>query len=177
MADEQSPNGDETSREPAAPEGGVQFAIQKIYVKDLSFEAPAAPDIFRAQRWEPEINLQLGSEARRLEGPLYEVVMTLTLTASQDGRTVYLVELQQAGIFHIEGIEGQDLGAVLGAHCPAILFPYAREAVSDLVTRGGFPQMLLAPINFDAVYQETLRRRGEQAAGGGEEPGPAQQPH
>lgn len=173
MAEEQNPpRGDGETDGAAAPEGEVQFAIQKIYVKDLSFEAPGAPEIFRSPRWEPEINLQLNSEARRLEGPLYEVVMTLTLTASQDGKTVYLVELQQAGIFHIAGIEGPDLGAVLGAHCPAILFPYAREAISDLVTRGGFPQMLLAPINFDAVYQESLRQRQQQAAGGGE-PGAA----
>jgi len=160
----------------AAPAGGPQFAIQKIYVKDVSFEAPAAPGIFRSERWEPEVNLQLSSEARRLEGPLYEVVLTLTLTARQDGQTAYLVELQQAGIFHVQGIPEQDLGPLLGAHCPAILFPYAREAVSDLVVRGGFPQMLLAPINFDAVYQETLRRRQQAGGAAQDAPGPGEAP-
>lgn len=142
-----------------------QFALQRIYVKDLSFEAPNAPKVFLAP-WNPEVNVQLATQATRLEdGKNYEVVLSLTVTVKNDNATAFLVEVQQAGIFLIEGVPEQQVGPLLGAYCPNLLFPYARETVSDVVTRGSFPQLLLAPVNFDAVYAESLRRQAEEANG------------
>ncbi len=142
-----------------------QFALQRIYIKDLSFEAPNAPKVFLAA-WNPEVNVQLGTQATKLEdGKNFEVVLSLTVTVKNDGATAFLVELEQAGIFLIDGVPEQQLGQILGAYCPNLLFPYAREAVSDVVTRGSFPQLLLAPVNFDAVFAESLRQRqAEQTA-------------
>ena len=142
------------------------FQLQRIYVRDLSLEVPGAPDIFR-QQLNPQVNVQLNSEARRLgeESGEFEVVLTLTVTASQEEKTIYLVEVKQGGIFTITGIEGEELERLLGSFCPQTLFPYAREAVSDLVNRASFPQLLLQPMNFEALYQEAKRRRAEQQGG------------
>ena len=134
-----------------------QFAIQKIYVKDLSFETPNSPQVF-LDKWEPDVSLQLSNNATVLNDNTHEVVLSLTVTAKVKDKTAYLVEVQQAGIFSIEGYDKAQLAAVIGSYCPHILFPYAREAVSDLVTRGGFPQLLLAPINFDALYRQHLEQ-------------------
>lgn len=136
-----------------------QFALQRIYVKDLSFEAPHAPRTF-LNAWQPEVNVELSTQAARLEdGKNYEVVLALTVTAKNENSTAYLVEVKQAGIFLIDGVPEEQLGQLLGAYCPNLLFPYAREAVSDLVNRGSFPQLLLAPVNFDAVFAESQRQR------------------
>jgi preprotein translocase subunit SecB len=141
-----------------------QFALQRIYVKDLSFEAPNAPKTFLAQ-WQPEVNVDLSTQANRLEdGKNYEVVLSLTVTVKNDNATAFLVEVKQAGIFMIDGVPEEQIGQLLGAYCPNLLFPYARETVSDVVTRGSFPQMLLAPVNFDAVFAEAQRQRQQQAA-------------
>jgi len=137
-----------------------QFQIQKIYLKDVSLEAPNAPQIFR-QAWEPEIGLQLNNTAVDLGESTHEVVLTLTVTAKLQDKTAYIVEIQQAGIFTIGGYTQEELGQLLGAYCPNLLFPFAREAVSDLVTKGGFPPLLLAPINFDLLYQEQLQKQRE----------------
>ncbi len=137
-----------------------QFQIQKIYLKDVSLEAPNAPHIFR-QTWEPEIGLQLNNTAVDLGESTHEVVLTLTVTAKLQDKTAYIVEIQQAGIFTIGGYTQEELGQLLGAYCPNLLFPFAREAVSDLVTKGGFPPLLLAPINFDLLYQEQLQKQRE----------------
>ena len=134
-----------------------QFAIQKIYVKDLSFETPSSPQVF-LDKWEPDVSLQLSNTATLLSDNNHEVVLSLTVTAKVKDKTAYLVEVQQAGVFSIEGYDKTQLAAVIGSYCPHILFPYAREAVSDLVTRGGFPQLLLAPINFDALYRQHLEQ-------------------
>lgn len=128
-----------------------QLAIQRLYVKDLSFEVPGGPGIF-LEKWEPQINVDLNSQAQKLSDDVYEVVLALTVTAKAGEKTGYLVEVQQAGIFSISGFSEAELGPILGSHCPSILFPYAREVVSDLVTRGTFPQLVLQPINFDALY-------------------------
>jgi preprotein translocase subunit SecB len=139
-----------------------QFSIQKIYVKDISFETPNSPAVFK-QEWKPAVNLDLNTNADPIEDSSYEITLTITATVKNDDKTAYLIEVQQAGIFHIAGFDEKDLGGMLGSFCPNILFPYAREAVSDIVTRGGFPQMLLAPINFDALYQQHLQQQQQQA--------------
>ncbi|MCC2637940.1 MAG: protein-export protein SecB [Moraxellaceae bacterium] len=139
-----------------------QFALQRIYVKDLSFEAPHAPKTFLAA-WQPEVSIELSTQASRMEdGKNYEVVLALTVTVKNDNATAFLVEVKQAGIFLIEGVPDNQLSQLLGAYCPNVLFPYARETVSDIVTRGSFPQLLLAPVNFDAVFAEAQRKRQEQ---------------
>lgn len=139
-----------------------QFALQRIYVKDLSFEAPNAPKTFLAA-WQPEVNVDLSTQATKLEdGKNYEVVLSLTVTVKNDNATAFLVEVKQAGIFLIDGVPESQIAQLVGAYCPNMLFPYARETVSDVVTRGSFPQMLLAPINFDAVFAEAQRQRQQQ---------------
>lgn len=137
------------------------FQLQRIYTKDISFESPGAPEVFTSS-WKPSVNLQLNTNATRLSDNDYEVVLELTVTAENEEKVVYLVEIHQAGIFSVAGIEGAELEQLLGAYCPSLLYPYAREAVSDLVARGTFPQLLLQPINFDAIYQQSR----EQEEGG-----------
>ncbi|MFP1683744.1 protein-export chaperone SecB [Alloalcanivorax sp. C16-1] len=147
-----------------AEEQKKTFQLQRVYLKDTSFECPGAPDIF-LQEWKPKMNVQLNSAARRLgEGNEYEVEITVTVTAKSEDeqKTFYLVEVKQAGIFTVAGIEGEEREQLLGAYCPNLLFPYAREVVSDLVAKGSFPQMLLQPINFEALY---LQQREQQQAG------------
>ncbi len=131
----------------------VQFSIEKIYVKDLSFETPNSPKIFQ-QKWEPIVNLDLANSASSLSDEFYEVVLSITVTVSFEKETVYLVEVQQGGIFKILNVPKDILNRMLNTVCPNILFPFAREVISDLVTKGGFPQLILAPVNFDAIYQQ-----------------------
>lgn len=138
-------------------EAGKQFGIQKIYVKDMSFETPNSPGIF-TQEWRPEINLELNSLASKIADGVHEVVLSLTVTAKLGGNTAYLAEVQQAGIFSLQGFEEAELPPLLGAFCPGTLYPYARETVTDLVARGGFPQLVLAPINFDALYAQQIQK-------------------
>lgn len=135
-----------------------QLGIQKIYIKDMSFEAPNAPRIFTEQL-SPALDVQLANAATTLAENVHEVVLTVTCTVKQEERVVYLVEVQQAGIFNISGFNEQTLPMVLGTACPNILFPYAREAISDIVTKGGFPQLLLSPVNFDVLYAQEMQRR------------------
>ena len=152
MSDEQNP-ADEDAQQ--------QFEIQKIYLKDVSFEAPNTPAAF-TQNWQPDVNVQLNSNAKSIGDKQYEVVLSVTVTAENDGKNAFLVEIQQAGVFGMEGFDQPQLNGMLGSFCPDILFPYAREAISDLITRGGFPQLLLAPVNFDALYQEHLKQQAEE---------------
>ncbi|MFC1748841.1 protein-export chaperone SecB [Pseudomonadota bacterium] len=139
------------------------FAIQKIYTKDISFETPNSPAIFTQTEWNPDVNVQLNSATTSMEQNAHEVVLTVTVTAKLGDQTAYLAEVQQAGIFKIENFPAEQMGHVLGSFCPNILFPYVREAISDLVTRGGFPQMLLAPVNFDAIYAQHVQQQQKQA--------------
>ena len=129
------------------------FAIEKIYVKDLSLEIPNAPNIF-LERETPEINLQLGTKSQGIGEGLYEVLLTVTVTAKIKDKNMFLVEAQQAGIFRIRNIPAGEIDPVLGIGCPNILFPYLREVVSDVVTRAGFPPVILNPVNFEAIYQQ-----------------------
>jgi preprotein translocase subunit SecB len=136
---------------------GPEFAIQRIYVKDSSFEAPEAPGIFREQ-WEPKVNIDLHTTNSLIEGNIYEVVLGVTVTVKIKEKAAFLAEVKQAGIFSIGEFPEDQLKQLLGSFCPNILFPYAREALTSMVTRGGFPQLYLAPINFDAVYQQQLKQ-------------------
>ena len=129
------------------------FAIEKIYVKDLSLEIPNAPNIF-LERDTPEINMQLGGKNQSIDEGLYEVLLTVTVTAKIKDKIMFLVEVQQAGIFRIRNVSDEEIDPVLGIGCPNILFPYLREVVSDIVTRAGFPPVILSPVNFEAIYQQ-----------------------
>lgn len=157
MADEQN-----TAGAGQNPPQGPQLAIQKIYVKDLSFEAPNTPAIF-TENIQPQVDVQMHNEAKKLDNDNNEVSLTITVTVKIEDRTVYLVEVQQAGIFMLKGFSDEQMSAVAGTACPNILFPYAREAISDLVIRGGFPPLLLNPVNFDAIYQQEMERRQQEA--------------
>ncbi|MBI5447990.1 MAG: protein-export chaperone SecB [Gammaproteobacteria bacterium] len=132
-----------------------EFAIQRIYIKDLSFEAPQSPEIFQKQ-WQPEVNLQLQTNTKSLGDDTHEVELAVTVTATSEQKTAFLVEVKQAGIFTLKNFEEAPLKVMLGSVCPGILFPYVREVVSDIVTRGTFPQLYLTPINFEALYAQHL---------------------
>jgi preprotein translocase subunit SecB len=132
-----------------------QFAIHRIYLKDVSFETPNSPAVLR-EEWKPEINLQINTKVNPLETGVFEVTLVVTVTAKQGDKTGFLAEVHQAGIFGISGFDEPQSKSLLGSYCPNSLFPYAREAISDLVTKGGFPQLLLAPINFDALYEQQI---------------------
>jgi preprotein translocase subunit SecB len=138
------------------------FSIEKIYVKDLSLEVPGAPQVFLEQA-QPEIDMQLSSEAKTVDEGYYDCVLTVTVTAKVADKTLFLVEVAQAGIFQIRDVPAEDLDPILGVACPNILFPYARETVSNLVNRAGFPPVLLSPINFEALY---MQQRAQQAEAG-----------
>ena len=140
-----------------------QFAMQKIYVKDLSFETPNSPAVF-TQEWKPDVNVELNTQGKELSTDVHEVVLGITVTVKMGDNVAYLAEIHQAGIFTIKGFPDNERGAMLGSYCPNVLFPFAREVISDLVTRGGFPQLLLAPVNFDAIYHEHLQRMQSQPA-------------
>lgn len=139
-----------------------QLAIQKIYVKDLSFEAPNTPAVFTEQL-NPAVDINFSNDINELGENQYEVVLLVTVTVKQDERSVYLVEVKQAGIFTISGFPAEHMPAILATACPNILFPYVREVVSDVVTKGGFPQILLAPVNFEQLYAQELQRRQAEA--------------
>ena len=149
----------------AEQQNAPQVSIQKIYLKDVSFESPHSPSIFTKKDWKPDVNLQVNTETAKVDEDVFDVTLTVTATVKQDEETLYLVEAKQAGIFAIKGLDAQQLQAVLSTYCPANLFPYAREVLSSLVEKGGFPQLLLQPVNFDAMYQQHLQKlqKTEQA--------------
>jgi preprotein translocase subunit SecB len=140
---------------------GQQLVVQKIYVKDVSFEVPNAPHVFQeiGSEEQPQVQLNLAQKATTMGNDLYEVVLSLTLTCTVGQRTAYLAEVQQAGLFGIAGFADSDRENIVGSYCPNLLFPYARQLISALVLEGGFPPFLLQPINFDALYAEQQRRR------------------
>jgi preprotein translocase subunit SecB len=146
----------------AADEQQQQFTIQRIYVKDLSFEAPNSPAIFRKD-WQPEVKLDLDTRSERLEENTFEVVLSLTVTATLGQETAFLCEVQQAGIFSVPAMSDAQMAHMLAAFCPNILFPYARETVSNMVNRGTFPQLNLAPVNFDALFAQYVQQRQAEA--------------
>ena len=144
-------------------EQGPQMAILRIYVKDMSFEAPAGPDVL-PQEGQAQAAQEMGIGVRRLEQDRYEVMLTLTVTLKDGERTLYLVEIHQVGVFQITGLAEAELAQVLNVHCPTVLFPYVREAVDGALLRGGFPPLLLPPVNFDGLYRQAAARRNVAAA-------------
>ena len=134
------------------------FTIEKIYVKDLSVEVPNAPAVF-LERDTPRVDIQLSTEAKPIDESHYNVVVSVTTTATLKDKTVFLVEAHQAGIFQVRNIPSESIELVLSVTCPNILFPYARETVSEAITRAGFPPFLLAPVNFEALYQQRLQQQ------------------
>lgn len=145
-----------------APE--QQFAMQRLYIKDLSFEAPMGAAAFRKQ-WKPQVGQDLNTKTVKIEDDLYEVVLTITVTVKLEEETAFLVEVQQAGLFAVKGIEGQQLAQVLNTMCPNILFPYAREAIDNAVTKGSFPALMLPPVNFDALFAQAVAQAKQKAEG------------
>ncbi len=143
-----------------AEKAGPIFNIQRIYVKGSSWESPWSPLIFK-EEWKPTVSVDLQTKTDKIEEDLFDVCLQLTVTVKMDDKTAFLVEVNQAGIFMAKGFSEEQMGSVLGSLCPNILYPYAREAISDTVTRGGFPQLLLAPVNFDALYAQHLEQQAK----------------
>lgn len=141
-----------------------QFEIQRIFVKDISFESPNTPHTF-VEEWKPEVSLNLETKSNRIQDNVHEVVLSITATVSTAKKTAFLIEVHQGGVFLISGFPKEQLHQMLGSFCPNILFPYAREVVSDIVVRGGFPQLILAPVNFDALYSQHLEKQNSGNTG------------
>ena len=139
-----------------------QFAIQRIYTKDISFESPNAPQVFISE-WEPKINVDLSTEIQALSEDTIQVVLTVNVVAKHEDKTAFLVEVQQAGIFLAKGFSEEELGPLMGIGAPNALYPYAREVVSDLITRGSFPQFTLQPVNFEQMYAQQMASKKEPA--------------
>jgi len=165
MADSEKKD-EQKETEKTSPPEGQQFTIQKIFLKDTSFESPNSPDIF-TDTWEPNINIELNSNGRNIGEKLHEVVLGITVTAKIGEKVAYLVEVQQSGIFALTNFSEQEMSMMLGSYCPNLLYPFAREVISDLVLKGGFPQMILAPVNFDAIYQDHVKRQQLEAKDAG----------
>lgn len=146
-----------------------QFQMQRIYTKDVSFETPNSPAIF-TEKWEPSVNVDINTASAQLQQGVFEVVLTVTVTTKAGEKTAFLAEVQQAGIFIMTGFNDQDLGGMLNSYCPNLLFPFAREVIADLVSKGSFPQLLLAPINFDALYAQHLQQQAGKQEAGEEQP-------
>jgi len=146
------------------------ISITKIYIKDFSFESPKAPQVFRSGEWKPQTDLNLRSSHNAIEDEktLHEVVLTITVDAKEEDSTLFLAEVQQAGLFEIGGYDEEEFGAIVGSFCPNILFPYAREAIATVVQKGGFPEFVLQPINFDALYMQSQQQLAQQQAEGEE---------
>jgi preprotein translocase subunit SecB len=142
----------------AAPQQGATFQIEKVYVKDLSLEIPHAPQIY-AEQVQPQIDVHIDSGESRFQQDFFEVTLSVTVTARVGERVVFLAEAVQAGIFALRNVSETDLGPLLGIACPTVLFPYLRETISDLVTRGGFPPLLLAPISFEQLYLQRMQQQ------------------
>lgn len=141
-----------------------QLAIQKVYVKDFSFESPNTPQVFSTADWSPKTDLNLRSSHTVAADNSHEVVLTITVEAKEEDKTFFLVELHQAGLFHISGYSEDEFKALVGSFCPNILFPYAREAIASIIAKGGFPEFILQPINFDALYAQGVAQAQARAA-------------
>lgn len=142
-----------------------QFVVQRVFVKDLSFEAPSTPKIFQTE-WQPQMSLDLNTTSSVIEPHIHEVVLTVTVTVKNKEETAFIAEVKHAGIFTIQGFSAEQEHHFLGSFCPSILYPYAREVVTDMVSRGSFPQLILAPVNFDALYAQHLQQMQQEGAQG-----------
>ncbi|KMT64529.1 protein-export chaperone SecB [Catenovulum maritimum] len=158
----------EQTPEAGADQAAPQFNIQRIFSKNISFETPNSPDIFKIQ-WKPEVQMDIDTKSQKLEGDNYEVVLSITVTAKVEDKTAFLVEVEQAGIFTITNLPPQQMAHTIGSMCPGILFPYAREAISNLVNRGTFPPLNLAPVNFDALFASYMQQVAQQQAEEGDD--------
>ena len=158
---------EENNTEQAIPTGegtpptGPQFAMQRIYLKDSSFESPRAPKVFQSQ-WQPKINFDIKTRSNKVQDDVYEVVLSLTAEAQLEDEVAFLAEVHQAGIFTMKDFEEEQLEQIIGVVCPNILFPYGREAIDALIVKGSFPALMLSPINFEALYQQKKQQEAEQ---------------
>ncbi|MSR11482.1 MAG: protein-export chaperone SecB [Gammaproteobacteria bacterium] len=143
---------------------GPQFAIQRVYLKDASFESPRSPVVFQ-NKWAPRINFDIKTRSEKIQDDVYEVVLVLTAEAQLEEKVAFLVEVQQAGIFTMKDFDAVQLEQLLATVCPTILFPYARETIDTFVVKGSFPALMLSPINFDVLYAQQKQQRLEQANG------------
>ena len=143
-----------TAAEPQAEVGGVQVSLQSVYLKDCSYESPNGPRLPSNQPWEPKFQLNMNTSTEELSPEAREVLLTITVEAKQGDLTLYLVEVKQAGLFTIAGASVEDLKRLVGSFCPSVLFPYAREVISDLIVKGGFPSFLLPLVNFEALFAQ-----------------------
>jgi preprotein translocase subunit SecB len=141
-----------------------RISIAKIYVKDFSFESPQAPEVFKSGEWSPKTDLNLRSAHTPVDDNHHEVVLTITVEAKDEEKAVFLIELHQAGLFEIGGYEDEEFKAIIGSFCPNILFPYARESIASIVQKGGFPEFVLQPINFDALYMQSRKQQADADA-------------
>lgn len=139
-----------------------QFSIQRIYVKDISFETPQGAAAFQKQ-WKPKVSQDLNTKSKKISDDLYEVVLRVTITMADEDSTLYLIEVEQAGLFTIKGFADQQLPQVINATCPSILFPYLRDTIDNIVTKGSFPALMLPPINFDALFANAVQQAAEEA--------------
>jgi preprotein translocase subunit SecB len=142
--------------------GGVQLNLQSVYLKDSSYESPNGPRLPNNQAWEPKFQLNMNTSTEELGPDIREVLLTITLEAKQGDATLYLVEVKQAGVFSITGATADDLKRLIGSFCPSVLFPYAREVISDLIVKGGFPNFLLPLVNFDALFAQASETPPQQ---------------
>ena len=163
MAEEQKAGANGAATEIEEP----QFVIQRIYLKDTSFEAPNSPAVF-TEEWNPDTNLQLNTQVNPLSENHYEVELMITITVKSNENTAFLVEVTQAGVFQISGYPAEQLNHLLASYCPSNLFPYAREAIASLISKGSFPEMHLSPINFDALYAQRMEEEANQSGADGE---------
>lgn len=155
---------DSTAAKPETPADGQTFKIQRIYLKDCSYESPQTPKVFTANtNWQPSVSLHLNTETAKQENDLFESVLTVTVTVKLADEVAYLIEVKQAGLFHIQGFPDERMAPMLGSFCPNILFPFAREEIASLVQKGGFPQLLLDPVNFDALYAQHVASAKQNA--------------
>lgn len=157
--------GDDQSKGPTPPlTGGPEFAIQRIYLKSLNYDIPSSPAVFEGE-WKPVVDMQIQTTTSKLREGLHEAVLKITVSGKAQDKALFTVEVQQAGIFVINRFTTEQLGAILGGACPNILFPYAREAITELSTRGTLPPIYLAPINFDVIYAQALQKQAAEAQG------------
>ncbi len=168
---------DDNNSQPAAAGGeaadaeGPQFGLQRIYLKDSSFESPRSPQVFQKQ-WNPKVNFDLKTRSDKVTDEIYEVVLVLTAEAQIDDEAAFLIEVHQAGIFTVKNFDEAETERILASVCPNILFPYARECIDCLVTKGSFPALMLSPLNFEALYAQQKQQEAAAAGGSGEPPAP-----
>jgi preprotein translocase subunit SecB len=141
---------------------GPNFSVQRLYLKDLSFETPQGPAAFQKQ-WKPKVNQDLSTKSEKMDDSTYEVSLRITVTVKDEEETIYLIEVEQAGLFTITGIEGPQLAQVLNVTCATMLLPYARETIDSTLTKGSFPPLMIPPINFDALFANAMKQSAEAA--------------